>query len=435
MKIRMFAPVCRAGLALALSVALVGLTVSCSKKEQSQVREVARPVKMLTLTGGGEGATRVFTGMVRASRRADLAFKVMGPLVELPAEEGQQVRREQLLAKIDPRDFQSSLDGINSTLQEAQARLRAMKAGARPEEIQALRAAVDAAKAQLTNAEEQYKRYKDLYVKRQVSQAEFDRYKSQFDVAKANMTTQEQALEVGQSGARVEDIEAMEASIRGLESQAKKASDALGDTRLLAPFDGVVAKRFVENFEEVQAKQAIISLQDISELEVVIQVPEMLMAQVKHKKKRHAEAEFAAAPGRRFPVSIKEFAAEADPRTQTYEVTLRMEQPEGVDILPGMTANVHATAAPDDDAADGPLTIPAAAVFGDEKERSLVWIVDQATMTVSERQVRTGDLVGNASIVVLEGLAAGETIAVTGVAQLRSGMEVTDLAKLEGYGK
>ncbi len=411
---------------ICLTVVLTVLVTSCSKEEDQATKEVVRPVKTMTITPSGDVSARTYPGRVRASQRVDLAFQVSGPLIKLTVEEGQQVKKGQLLARIDPRDFETDLAKINSDIGRARANLEAMQVGARPEDIKILEAEIEAAKARLLNAEHQYKRYRDLYIRKQVSKADFDLHKSERDIAKANLNTTIQNLEKGKAGARKEDIEAMQATIRGLEAKRKRSQDALDDTYLQAPFSGVIAKRYVENFEEVKAKQSIVSLDDISHVEILVDVPEIVVATIKGKRSMVALAEFAAAPGKQYPLSLKEFSTRADPRTQTYQVTLQMRQPEGINILPGMTASVvqHRPKEEDD---TGRFVIPAIAVFADEAGNSHAWVVDRDTMTVHRRKVTTGELTGTDSIQILDGLQSGEMIAISGVSRLREGMKVRHL--------
>jgi len=341
------------------------------KKEEVEVKEVVRPVKLLTIEGKGSSKVIKYPGRVRASERVDLAFQVAGPLIELPVTEGQNVKKGDIVARILPRDFETEI---------AKAKARAL------------------------DAEQQYLRYRDLYVKKQVSKADFDKYKSQADIARARQ---------------------------------KEAEDTLSDTYLRAPFTGVIAKRYVENFEDVQAKAPIVSIQDISEVEVLVDVPESVMITLKQEGKKIAVAEFAAAPGKQYPLTLKEFSTEADPRTLTYQVTLLMTQPEDITVLPGMTANVVSTTKTGQTETEitTNIVIPAAAVFADETGTSHVWIADRDTMTVHNREVKTGSLTGAAEILVISGIEPGETIAITGVTQLRENMKVRDLAKQEGYNR
>jgi RND family efflux transporter MFP subunit len=206
------------------------------------------------------------------------------------------------------------------------------------------------------------------------------------------------------------------------------AQDKLGYTTLRAPFAGVISKRYVDNFQEVRAKQAIVSLDDISSLEILVDLPEIVVASIRESDKEigseaRAHAEFAAAPDAEYPLRIKEFATRADPRTQTYQVVFQMKRPEDLLILPGMTATVVGEPPVSGETGDF-FVIPAIAVFADDQGKSQVWVVDKETMTAQRRGVTTGDLTGEANIQITEGLRSGDTVAVSGVSQIREGMKV-----------
>ncbi|MCU0836624.1 MAG: efflux RND transporter periplasmic adaptor subunit [Chromatiaceae bacterium] len=197
----------------------------------------------------------------------------------------------------------------------------------------------------------------------------------------------------------------------------------LDDTRLTAPFGGVIARRLVEPFQNVQAKEPVVSLQNVDELEVVIHVPERV---VRSEPKRVAAfAQFADMPERRFPVRLKSYATEADPQTQTYEVVLALTRPAGVSLLPGMALEVFPAETPPGEEAAGVL-IPLRAVLAGTDGAPSVWVVDPASSRVSRRPIEVGAIQGE-DIVVLAGLSPGERIVTAGVNHLRDGMLVHPL--------
>ena len=196
---------------------------------------------------------------------------------------------------------------------------------------------------------------------------------------------------------------------------------------------GVISRRYVDNFQDVRAKQEIVSLDDISSVEILIDVPEIIVATIREGSAGDAVAEFAASPGKQYPLRIKEYATRADPATQTYQVVLEMPQPEDINVLPGMTATVTGSPKQISDQAKGIYIVPAIAVAADDAGNPIVWIVDKETMKVSKRPVKTGDLTGTDSIQIVEGLKTGELVAISGVSRLREGMQVSDLSKMEGY--
>jgi RND family efflux transporter MFP subunit len=133
----------------------------------------------------------------------------------------------------------------------------------------------------------------------------------------------------------------------------------------------------------------------------------------------------ASIPDRKFPAKIKEFATAADPTTRTYEVTFVFKSTPDVSIKSGMTAKIALTIT-DTASANGGIRIPAFAAVTDHSGKPFVWVVDQKTMTVQKREVVLGELSGD-TVQVRSGLAAGDTIAVSGMQQLSAGMKVSEL--------
>lgn len=245
--------------------------------------------------------------------------------------------------------------------------------------------------------------------------------KAEFEKARADFDRVEQIWERSKAVARAE-VDQKRTVMEVARSSFAAARKELDDTRMLAPFDGVIARKYVENFQAVQAKEPIVSLQDVSELEIVIHVPERVVQQAPRRSAGFAV--FESLPGQRFPVSLKTFSADADPQTQTYEAVLSMTRPEGVTILPGMAVEVLPQA--DVDGASDDLTVPLRAVVGEAGGRTSVWVVDPASMAVSERAVVVERLSGDWAVIG-EGLVAGEQIVTAGVQHLREGMRVRPL--------
>jgi len=328
----------------------------CGKEEVGEKPEIVRPVKIMTVQAGAASSSYALPGMVRAAKRTELSFKVSGPLVALPVEEGQHVKKGELVAQIQKRDFQTALDE---------------------------------AKARNLEAEKQFRRYKELYAKKQVSRADYDSYRAARDVARA----------------KLEDVR-----------------NQLGDTTLTAPFDGVISKRFVENFQKVQAKEPIVNLQDITRIEILVNVPELLMAAVRTGDKPDIKASFESIPGKEYPLTVKEYSTQADPATQTYQIVLVMDQPKEAEILPGMTAMVKKVGQVEESTGRA-IRIPAIAVM-DTFGEPFVWLLDKDQTTVHKVTVTIGSMEGADSIYIEGGLTGGETIIIAGITQLEEGMKV-----------
>jgi RND family efflux transporter MFP subunit len=206
-----------------------------------------------------------------------------------------------------------------------------------------------------------------------------------------------------------------------------QAREALADTRIVAPFDAFVARRFVDNHVNISVGDKIARLSDLREVFVVASIPESIAATVTNDRLLGVNARFAFLPGERFPVEYREHIGEADSVAQTYEVTFAMPRPEAWNILPGMTATleVEFTAAA---GAGQRINIPTAALITDADKQFMVWIYDPQTHLVEKRAVEVAPAEGR-GVTVSRGLQGGELIVATGASQLQPGMKVRVLGE------
>lgn len=355
---------------------------SCSKKVEEQAKPVVRPIKLMTIGNIGSSndsstQTRKLPGTVKATDQVDLAFQVAGTLIDLPVKEGQRVKKGDLVAKLDSRDFISNLNNAKGVVAKANASV------------------------EFANAE--YLRYRNIKATDAgaVSDSIVSLKQTSLKVAKADLQSAQAGLAIAQ--------------------------DQLDYTSLRAPFSGIVARKYVDNFQELKAKEPAVSIQNISDIDITIDVPEMMMTPIRQTKPK-VFAEFAADPDRRFELKLKEAALQADSQTQTYRVVLSMQAPTGIRILSGMTATVSiefAEANINTVAVSATnIVIPLIAVLADNAGNSTVWVVDEKTMSVHRREIKTGDLSGTDSIRINSGLKEGEIIAISGVSKLQEGQVV-----------
>ncbi|HMP04096.1 MAG TPA: efflux RND transporter periplasmic adaptor subunit [Gemmatales bacterium] len=394
------------------------------QQETGPREEVVRPVKTQIVFAGEDIRTRTFPGRVEASRKVELAFQVPGVLAKLPVKEGQKLSMGDLIAQLRQEEFEARLQALQAQLDQARATLRALQAGDRPQQRLRLEAAVRAAAAKMQNALTERDRYAQLLRSRAVARADFDLRETQYRVAKEEHAAAVQMLEKGMV-AREEDLDAQEAQVRGLEARVVEAHIALRDSTLLAPYDGIVAQRFVEEGQSIQAKSLIVRFQDVDEIEIAVDVPETVMlADIRSADIVSLRAEFSGAPGLEFPVQIREIAQNADPTTQTFRVTAAMKAPENLTLRPGMTATV--TAAFRRAAILGSnIHVPANAVVRDAQGQAIVWLLGPENKL--ERQaVKLGEARGG-RLEILDGLQPGARVVVAGAAMLRDGMKVRDL--------
>lgn len=196
----------------------------------------------------------------------------------------------------------------------------------------------------------------------------------------------------------------------------------LAYTRIEAPFDALVTRRIVDSFTQVQAGTAVVRVQDVTELRVHISVPESLMAMLQTPERFTVTAEISAYPGRQFPLSYREHATEADPVTQTYQVSFGLARQDGINILPGMTATVSVQSS--DSYLAPRIDVPAAALDTADDGGFRVWVFNPEEGTVSPRAVTVGAL-GSSRVVIDTGLQPGEQVVTAGAHMLHEGMAVT----------
>jgi RND family efflux transporter MFP subunit len=349
------------------SLLALTLITGCGRQAPLTTHEVVRPVRTMILGVAPESGRRAFPGQAEANEEADLSFRLAGSLIELSANIGDTVKKGQVLAKLDPQDFEVRLRAADEELRAAQANL----------EI----ANIDLAR-------------QEALVK--------SRATPQKDVEKAA------AL-----------VEFHKSNVAALTSKRDIAQSELGYAQLTAPFDGLIAARYVQNFQTVQTKQPVLRVLDTARIKFGIDLPETVMPLLPYVKEIWVT--FQAAPGKKLPATIQEISHEASRSTRTYRVTVVMDQPEGVRILPGMSGELRARA-------EAPSTQPNAmevltsAVFENSDGTTCVWVVDPSNMTVHRQPVKVSRPATAGFLV--EGLKSGQTIVTAGVHYLKEGQKV-----------
>ena len=410
---------------LAAAATTIGLLLPAAVFAQDQA---PRPAKVFTVEEASSVLTRQYPAIVLPSAEVELSFQVSGRVIELPIRAAVQVEAGDLIAGLDPRDFETQIAQLQSQIDQAEANLTALRTGARAEEVAALEAAVASAQAQVDQAQEQVERTRQLFERGVAAQAQLDNDEAALRVAEANLTAQEEQLEIGLAGGRPEEIEAAEAAIRGLEAQLQVAENSLDYASLEAPFAGIIARRDIDNFSNIQAGQSIALLQALSTVHLTFNVPapDVTALSAGGQDKIRNQVSFDALPGQIFDAETVEFSVQADASTQTYQGRVAVEVPPGSVILPGMVGRVIASA--DINATD--IMIPLTAVAAKPNGDPFVWIVGSDNVTAA-RDVELGAASGD-KVAVISGLEAGELIVSAGVSHILDGMAVRPVTKIGG---
>ena len=201
------------------------------------------------------------------------------------------------------------------------------------------------------------------------------------------------------------------------------AQKDLDDTVLRAPFAGQLTKRLAENYSPIARLSPVIRLAPVERIEVVIGVPEQLMARLNPATLSKAAVRFTADPERLFEAQWLDYEAEASRDTQTYDVRFSLTENPPWPVLPGMTATVLLSMATPDDAI---IQLPLSAVQSDAAGNFFVWTVERDTSQVTKRPIEVG-VPSRKQVPVLAGLELGEQVVAAGGAWLYDGMQVRPL--------
>jgi len=347
--------------AVPLILAPLLVASGCGKKDEGEPAAIVRPVKTAVVHGFAEGE-QTFPGRVDAGSKLLMSFRVPGRIVELPVKKGEAVEKGQLIARLDPRDYEIAVEEARATFQRA---------------------------------ESDFQRYERLYETDAVPLADLDQRRSERDVARARLDEAEKNLGYTYLRAPFAGMIGNRYVENHMDIQAQEEVVDLNDTTIVEV--------------KINASENLIAMMQQFEAQLEIKV----------------YAEYDAKPGKRYELTLKEIAARADPQTQTFQVVYTMPQPGDIALLPGMTALVRSVVSIKPGASiEVPISVPAIAVKTSPGGDKVVWVVDTDDMTVHARKVAVGSMRGTAAIEILEGLEGGERVVIAGLAHLSEGMKV-----------
>lgn len=336
---------------------LAGIFLVAGPSFAQDAASLPRPAKLIEIVAKARVQTVTLPAIVQPSRTVDLTVQVGGVLVEFPVQDGQLVKKGDLIAQIDKTDYQN---------------------------------VVDQAQAQFDNAQEEYKRSETLVAQQAIAQSVFEKNKATRDVAKLALAA---------------------------------AKTQLGDTTLVAPFDGIVSKTSVKQYQTVGPQSPLITLQGRAKFEALANVPAQTVANSTDFKVEDTVLILDVAPLQKIPATFKLIAPEADPASQTFEIKFTFAPPDDLLVLAGMTGELSSVLRHTGDlAAKTAIQVPVSAILYDGT-KTYVWIVATKAMTVSRQEVTVADAIGE-TLPITKGLKAGDTIVGAGASYLHDGMKI-----------
>ena len=350
----------RAGVGAAVSAAAL-LLAGCSRPEPPP--EPVRSVKLLTVGVDALQLQIEYAGEVRARVESRLGFRVAGKIVQRQAELGQRVKAGQVLAQLDPQDYQLA--------------------------AQAAQAQVSAAQTQRDLAAADFKRYATLKEQNFISGAELER--------------------------RQATLQAAQATLAQARAQASSQGNQTDYTRLLADVAGVITSIEAEPGQVVSAGTPVLRIAQDGARDAVFAVPEDTVAQVKPGQTVSVRL---WSGGVTLTGRVREVAASADPVTRTYEVKVGLD---GATAAP-LGATVYVAPQGLGHAGTQAITLPTTALR-QQGQGTAVWVYEPASGTVRSQDVEIASADGNAAVVA-SGLTPGMQVVATGVHVLSPGQKV-----------
>ena len=326
------------------------LTGCQGNEEKLKVHEPVK-VKVVSVQTETYASPKRYSGTVEEKNGTSLSFATAGTVQTIHVRLGQQVNAGQLIATLDPTSTQNSYQ---------------------------------AAQAVLEQAEDAYRRMKELHDKGSLPDMKWVEVQSKLEQA------------------------------RSMEQIAKRKLD---DCKLYAPFPGIIAEKSMEAGENVAPGMSVARLVTASSLVVKISVPETEMNSVQTGQK--AEMTIKSLEGETFIAQVIEKGVVANPLSRTYEVKLKLEKPDKA-IMPGMVTEVSLQ--PYNTDPQNLCVIPAHIVQIDERNQSFVWSVKDGK---AHKSIIVCDEYMADGVIVSSGLSANDSIIVEGQQKVCEGTEVT----------
>ena len=218
-------------------------------------------------------------------------------------------------------------------------------------------------------------------------------------------------------------LDTARAQLAQADAALREAERRLEQTELVAPFDAIVARAFIEVNVNVTSAAPVLRLQDISEMRIVISLPEELAAIARASPDAFdVVATFPAVPGYTAPLVLRSFATDVDPMAQTYDVEFAITGKIDPRLLPGMTADVRISIAAEEDRPHS-VIVPVSAVDTTSRTEPSIWIYEEASGQVARKTVRLG-LPMDDEIAILKGLQGDEVVVSGGWWRLRENQTV-----------
>jgi HlyD family secretion protein len=359
------------------------------------------------------------TGYLAAEHVVKVNPRVPGMVTELKIEEGQRVRKGDLLARLDDGQFRADLDQARAALAAAQAALAEAKLGSREEEVGRARAVLTQAEAHEELARSQLQRAETL--RTTISPAELERAQAAAHEARAAVLQAREGLKLLERGPRQERIAALVAEADRAKALVAKAEYFFEGTEIRAPQDGIVLQKSAELGESLRAEalagNGFCTLADLGQLQAEIDIQERDLAAIRVGQPCLVIPE--AYPDHEYLGRLEWMSPIYNRQRGVRRVKIDILKPDEL-LAPDMNCRVQILSRePGTDSAKV-VRVPVDAVQG-EGPTQFVWLYDDGV--ARRRDVRLGES-AEGKVEIREGLAGGETLLLPGQQALTDGQSV-----------
>ncbi|HEV2418851.1 MAG TPA: efflux RND transporter periplasmic adaptor subunit [Terriglobia bacterium] len=386
-------------------------------------------VARVSVTSAPSGGAPVLTasGYIVAHHTIEVSSKIVGKVIWVGVEAGDKVKTGQVLARLDDTEFRAQVEQAQANLAAAQAKLKEMEVGSRPQEIAASRATMAQAQANFNNAAINLKRQQALFKEQIATQQNLTDAQSQYQVNLAQLNNAKQNYALVKIGPRIEDINAQRATVAQNRAAVDYAQTMLDACLIRSPIDGTVLERDVEIGEMVSnqdfggtggVKASVATLANLKDLLVELDINENDFPRITPHQQCNVTAD--AYPNRIYKGHVYEISPEADRQKATIQVKVKIDQPDDY-LRPEMNAHVSflAPASAGQAQADS-LTVPSNAVI-ERNGQPAIFVVEGSKVRLAT--IQTGRQLNNQTEVI-SGLGPNDIVVVTGQDGLRSGQRV-----------
>lgn len=351
------------------------------------------------------------SGSVIPVQTVNISPKTSGKLVELYIEQGDRVKKGEILARMDGANIRPQVLQAQASLEMAEANLAKLRKGSRTEEIAAAKARVESWKAKASLSNERWKRNQDLAAQGVITRDRLDELVADEQSTQANLRDQQRQLEQLQNGTRPEDLAYAEAQVAEARARLNIAQVQLDDTVIRAPFDGIITQKFTNVGAFVTPTTSASSTSSAtstsivavaSGLEILAKIPEVDIGQIKVGQQVEIVAD--AFPDRVFKGKVRLIAPEAviEQNVTSFQVRVSLETGHK-ELQSGMNADLRFIGQQLDNA----LVVPTVAIVTENGQTGLLVPDDRGQGKF--RSVIVGPTIDNQTQ-ILRGVEAGDRV-------------------------